>query len=100
MPTYEVFLRKEGRESFTHAGALDAADDELALLYVRETYVRRGEGAHAWVVRRDHIAEVDPEDLGVAARRAHSLNDGTVVAARRKERRADQQQTHSGNRNE
>jgi phenylacetate-CoA oxygenase PaaH subunit len=88
MPTYEVFLRKEGRESFVHAGALDADDDTLAELYVRETYVRRGEGAHAWVVRRDHVLEVDPADLAVAARREHSINDGSIVAARRKSNRA------------
>jgi phenylacetate-CoA oxygenase PaaH subunit len=87
MPTYEVFLRKEGRDSFVHAGALDAPDDELALMYVRETYVRRAEGSHAWVVRRDHIGEVDPLDLHVAGQRNHSLNDGSVVAARRRERR-------------
>jgi ring-1,2-phenylacetyl-CoA epoxidase subunit PaaB len=52
MYTYEVFLKPDGRDGFSHAGSLDAPDDELAVMYARETYIRRGEGAHAWVVRR------------------------------------------------
>jgi phenylacetate-CoA oxygenase PaaH subunit len=88
MPTYEVFLRKEGRDAFTHAGALDADDDELALLWCRETYVRRGEGTHAWVVRRDHVLEVDDRDLEVTASRHHAVNDGRAVAARRRATRS------------
>jgi phenylacetate-CoA oxygenase PaaH subunit len=86
MATYEVFLRKEGRESFTHAGSFDAPDDELAALYCRETYVRRAEGTAAWVVRREHLIALDPADLAVTARRTHASNDGSAVAARRRER--------------
>lgn len=87
MPTYEVFLKPDGRDGFAHAGSLDAPDDELAALYCRETYVRRGEGAAAWVVRRDHIAVVDPVDLAVTSHRSHAVNDGTTVAARRRSKR-------------
>ena len=88
MYTYEVFLKPDGRDGFAHAGSLDAPDDELAMLYARETYIRRGEGAQAWVVRRSHILECDASDLAVTAGRQHSVNDGTVVAARRRLRRA------------
>ena len=38
MATYEVFLKKDGRDEFRHAGALDAANDELALVMAREAY--------------------------------------------------------------
>ena len=38
MVTYEVFLKKDGRDEFRHAGALDAANDELALVLARESY--------------------------------------------------------------
>lgn len=88
MYTYEVFLKRDGREGFAHAGSLDAPDDELARLYCRETYVRRGEGSHAWVVRRDHLVVVDPADLAVTTGRGHAVNDGTALAARRRARRS------------
>jgi phenylacetate-CoA oxygenase PaaH subunit len=89
MHTYEVFLKPAGRDGFSHAGSLDAPDDGLALLYARETYIRRGEGSHAWVVRRDAILVVDPAELVAPTRRSHAVNDGQVVAARRRERRAE-----------
>ncbi len=90
MPTYEVFLKPMGRDGFSHGGSLDAPDDELAQLYARETYIRRGEGAEAWVVRREHIIELDADDLHVTATRQHSVNDGSVVAARRRSRKESQ----------
>jgi phenylacetate-CoA oxygenase PaaH subunit len=85
MFTYEVFLKPDGKEGFTHAGSLDAPDDELAVSYARETYIRRGEGMHAWVVRRDAVLVIDPADLLVTSLRTHSSNDGHVVAERRKQ---------------
>ena len=88
MPTYEVFLSEDGRESFRHAGALDAPDEEMAILYARETYIRRGEGSRAWVVARGHIVEVDPSDLAVTATRMQGRNDGKKIAERRQDRRA------------
>ena len=36
MATYEVFLKREGREEFRHAGALEAPEDELATVLARE----------------------------------------------------------------
>jgi ring-1,2-phenylacetyl-CoA epoxidase subunit PaaB len=86
--TYEVFLRKSGREPFTHAGSLDAPDDELALLLARESYVRRGEGDEMWLVERGNVLVADVEMLHVNADRPHRHNDGSVVAARRRARRA------------
>ena len=88
MPTYEVFLSEDGRESFRHAGALDAPDEEMAVLYARETYIRRGEGSRAWVVARAHIVEVDPSDIAVTATRMQGRNDGKKIAERRQGRRA------------
>ncbi len=89
MHTYEIFLKPDGREGFTHAGSLDAPDDEMAQLYARETYLRRGEGAHAWVVRRSAILVLDPIDIQVTAERNRGINDGSIVAARRQQRRND-----------
>jgi phenylacetate-CoA oxygenase PaaH subunit len=87
MHTYEVFLKPEGREGFSHAGSLDAPDDELAVMYARETYIRRGEGAHAWVVRRSALLVIDPTDLVTTTRRQHAVNDGKVVADRRRQQK-------------
>jgi phenylacetate-CoA oxygenase PaaH subunit len=95
MPTYEVFLKPVGRDGFAHAGSLDAPDDDFALVLARETYVRRGEGELAWVVRRSNVLVLDPDDLAVTAARAHSINDGHVVADRRKDRRISASQTTS-----
>lgn len=90
MHTYEVFLKPDGRDGFTHAGSLEAPDDELAQIYARETYIRRGEGSQAWVVRRSAILVLDPVDIQVTVERDRGINDGSVVAARRQQRRADE----------
>ena len=84
MVTYEVFLKKDGRDEFRHAGALDAANDELALVLARETYVRRAEGDRLWVVRREHVIVADDDFVAPNADKPHRHHDGGAVAARRK----------------
>jgi phenylacetate-CoA oxygenase PaaH subunit len=66
MNTYEVFLKKAGKEPFSHAGSLDAPDDELAVAYARETYGRRSEGEQMWVVDRSAVLVGDKIDLALA----------------------------------
>ncbi|MDH4146219.1 MAG: 1,2-phenylacetyl-CoA epoxidase subunit B [Acidimicrobiia bacterium] len=88
MRTYEVFLRKSGRDPFSHAGSLDAPDDELAVLLAREAYVRRGEGDEMWVVDRADIRHADEALLGPNADKPHRHNDGSEVAEHRKAQRA------------
>jgi len=87
MNTYEVFLKKPGRDEFRHAGTLDAADDEMAVLYARETHNRRAEGSEMWLVDRRHVLVADPESLAVNDDKSHRHNDGSLVASRRKEDR-------------
>ncbi len=87
MRVYEVFLRKEGREEFRHAGSLEAADDELATLLARESYVRRAEGDEMWLVDRRAIVVVDPELIAPNADKPHRHNDGARIAAWRKRHR-------------
>jgi phenylacetate-CoA oxygenase PaaH subunit len=84
MVTYEVFLKKDGRDEFRHAGALDAANDDLALVLARETYVRRAEGDRLWVVRREHVIVADDDFVAPNADKPHRHHDGGAVAARRK----------------
>lgn len=84
MKTYEVFLKKAGREEFRHAGSLDAPNPDMALLLARETHCRRGEGAEMWLVDREHVLVADEAQLAVTDDQPHRHNDGTAVAARRK----------------
>lgn len=86
---YEVFLKKDGRDEFRHAGALEAANDELALVLARDTYVRRAEGNRLWLVRRDDILSGGAEELGTDVERPHRHHDGGAVAARRKAQRTE-----------
>lgn len=87
MKVYEVFLKKAGKDEFRHAGALEAPDDELALLLARECYSRRGEGDELWLVERSHVLVAPVEQLAVNADKPHRHNDGSLVAARRKAQR-------------
>jgi ring-1,2-phenylacetyl-CoA epoxidase subunit PaaB len=84
MKVYEVFLKKPGRDPFTHAGSLEAPDDEVAHLLARETYARRGEGEEMWLVAREHIVELDAEWLAPNVDKPHRHNDGAMVADRRR----------------
>ncbi len=84
MPTYEVFLKNDGREEYRHAGALDAANEELAIVLARECYVRRGEGDRMWLVERTNVIDPDAEFLAANADKAHRHHSGEAVAARRR----------------
>ena len=86
MKTYEVFLKKAGKEPFGHAGSLDAPDDHMALLFARDSYGRRSEGEQIWVVSRDHILEGNQSDLALADR-SHKHNDGQRVSELRTNQR-------------
>ncbi len=84
---YEVFLKRDGRDEFRHVGALDAADDELAMLSARECYVRRGEGDRLWVIQRTHILVDDGDLIAPNADKPHRHHSGEAVAQRRREAR-------------
>ena len=84
MRTFEVFLKKAGRDEFRHAGSLEAPDPEMAVLLARDSYCRRAEGAEMWLVEREHVLVADEDMLAVTDHQPHRHNDGTAVAARRK----------------
>ena len=87
MHTYEVFLKKAGKDEFRHVGALDAADPELGLTLAREAYVRRGEGDDLWLVDRHHILVGQPEFVRGNHDKPHRHNDGSAIAERRRRQR-------------
>ena len=84
MKTYEVFLKKPGKEPFEHAGSLDAPDDELAVLLARDSYVRRAEGEEVWLVDRANVLTLSPELIAPNADKPHRHNDGRYLAERRR----------------
>jgi ring-1,2-phenylacetyl-CoA epoxidase subunit PaaB len=84
MAIYEVFLKKDGRDEFRHAGALDAPNDQLALVLARESYLRRAEGDRLWLVKRDNLIVADPDFVAPNANKPHRHHDGLEIAARRK----------------
>lgn len=90
MRTYEVFLKRPGKDEFRHAGALEAPDREMALLFARESYSRRGEGEEMWLVDRVDVLVADEAALAVNADKPHRHNDGRAVAGHRKQRREQQ----------
>jgi ring-1,2-phenylacetyl-CoA epoxidase subunit PaaB len=88
MRVYEVFLKRDGKEEFRHAGSLEAATPELALVLARENYARRAEGRPMWLVDREDLIEGDEDFIRPNADKPHRHNDGTRVAARRRAARA------------
>jgi ring-1,2-phenylacetyl-CoA epoxidase subunit PaaB len=93
MKVYEVFLKKAGKDEFRHAGALEAPDAEMALMYGRESYARRAEGAEMWLVERSDIIAADPDFIAVNEHKPHRHNDGSAIADRRKRKRAEEAAT-------
>ncbi len=87
MRIYEVFLKRAGKEEFRHAGSLEAATAELAVVLARENYARRGEGDEMWLVDRANIVAVEAEFIAPNMDKPHRHNDGALVAERRKKRR-------------
>lgn len=90
MATYEVFLKKDGRDEFRHVGALDAPADAIAVVLARESYARRAEGDRLWIVPRAHIIDPGAEFVLPNATKPHRHHDGAAVAARRKATRKEQ----------
>ncbi len=84
MRTYEIFLKRAGKDEFRHAGSMQAPDEEMATILAHDSYCRRGEGAEMWLVDRRHIIAADPDLLATTVDLAHRSNDGSRVAARRK----------------
>lgn len=87
---YEVFLKKDGRDEFRHAGALEAANDELALVLARESYLRRAEGNRLWLTRRENLIVAGDDFVGPNADKPHRHHDGQAVAEHRKSARETQ----------
>lgn len=59
---YEVFSQKNVNASFTHQFSLLAPNAEVALTMARENFLRREPCFNLWVVKRDDIHGLPPEE--------------------------------------
>lgn len=59
---YEVFSQKSVNSSFVHQFSLLAPNKEVALAMARENFLRRETCFNLWVVKRDDIYGLSPEE--------------------------------------
>ncbi|MGI8791322.1 MAG: hypothetical protein ACR2I4_10645, partial [Actinomycetota bacterium] len=72
MEVYETFRRSGHKNLFEHCGAVIAPEPEMALLLVRECFLRRREGEHLWAVRRSDIHALENKSvLEIAADKSY-----------------------------
>jgi len=60
---YEVFRREKAGAPMVHAGSVMAATPDLALIYARESFGRRGESHALWIVPRAAVIALDDADM-------------------------------------
>jgi phenylacetate-CoA oxygenase PaaH subunit len=82
---YEVFRQERKGQPFTHAGSVEAPNDEYAEWYAREQFGRRGESVALWVVPRSAVHEID-EFVDELERNYHRV-DGYPLKEKLKEAR-------------
>ncbi len=60
--TYEVFQQIKRGTHHTHVGTVHAPNEELALIFAKEQFCRRGTSVNIWIVRTDNIYTTPYED--------------------------------------
>ena len=74
---FEVFRREREGAPMVHAGTVTAASADLALIYAREVYGRRGESDMLWIAPREAFLVFDDSDiLHPALGRSYRLVEG------------------------
>ncbi|CEH30500.1 phenylacetate-CoA oxygenase [Aneurinibacillus migulanus] len=59
---YEVFSQKNPTSGFVHQFSLLASDHEVAMTMARENFLRREPVVNIWVVKREDIYVLPPEE--------------------------------------
>jgi ring-1,2-phenylacetyl-CoA epoxidase subunit PaaB len=65
--TYEVFQQKKRGTHHTHVGSLHAPNHEMAILFAKEQYARRGQCVNLWVVKTADVFATSYEDEDIFA---------------------------------
>jgi ring-1,2-phenylacetyl-CoA epoxidase subunit PaaB len=63
--TYEVFHQKKRGDQHMHVGIVHAPNAEMALLFGKDQYGRRGITANIWVVKTAHVFCTAYEDQDI-----------------------------------
>lgn len=63
--TYEVFHQEKRGAQHVHAGIVHAPSDDIALVFAKEQYGRRGKTANIWVVKTTNILATAYEDSDI-----------------------------------
>ena len=65
LQTYEVFVQSKRGVHHNHVGSVHAGNAEIALLFAKEQYARRGRAVNIWVVKTADIATMAYEDSDI-----------------------------------
>lgn len=63
--TYEVFHQKKRGDQHMHVGIVHAPNADMALLFGKEQYGRRGLSVNIWVVRTRDVFTTDYDDSDI-----------------------------------
>lgn len=63
--TYEVFHQVKRGQHHQHVGCVHAPSPEMAVLFGKEQYSRRGQCVNLWVVKSSEIFATDYEDADI-----------------------------------
>ncbi len=63
--TYEVFHQKKRGDQHLHVGIVHAPNPEMAMLFGKEQYGRRGITANIWVVKTANVFATEYEDQDI-----------------------------------
>lgn len=63
--TYEVFEQKKRGTHHIHVGSVHAPSAELAVVFAKEQYSRRGQCVNLWVTKTSDIFATDYDDADI-----------------------------------
>ncbi|MGZ5304463.1 MAG: 1,2-phenylacetyl-CoA epoxidase subunit PaaB [Bacteroidia bacterium] len=72
--TYEVFHQKKSGTQHTHAGIVHAPNAEMAMVFAKEQFARRGQTSGLWVVKSSEILSTTSEDAEIFATTPEKLH--------------------------
>jgi phenylacetate-CoA oxygenase PaaH subunit len=82
---WEVFGKRTAEDSWHAVGAVHAPDEQMALLFAKESFFRHGEGIDLAVVRtRDFHPLDDPELLAFHTDKTYKLQKGYPLGEKRR----------------
>jgi len=63
--TFEVFHQKKKGTRHTHVGIVHAPNAEMAIVFAKESFARRGPTTNLWVVKSEDVVATDYDDSDI-----------------------------------